>query len=79
MEINQELASLLKLSELANVDWKSMLDNFSNIGSHFSKENLQEEIDNLYRMDVSLASAGAAIVVNAILANSNFNGTMMDK
>jgi hypothetical protein len=79
LEINQELASILKLSELANVDWKSMLDNFSDIGSHFSKESLQEDIDNLYRMGVSLASAGAANVVNAILANSNFNGTMMDK
>ena len=79
LEINQELASILKLSELANVDWKAMLDNFSNIGSHFSKESLQEDIDNLYRMGVSLASAGAANVVNAILANSNFNGTIMDK
>ena len=79
LEINQELASILKLSELANVDWKAMLDNFSDIGGHFSKESLQEDIDNLYRMGVSLASAGAANVVNAILANSNFNGTMMDK
>ena len=79
LEINQELASILKLSELANVDWKGMLDRFSDIGSHFSKESLQEDIDNLYRMGVSLASAGAANVVNGILANSNFNGTIMDK
>ena len=29
LEINQELADILKLSELGDVDWKAMLDNFS--------------------------------------------------
>ena len=79
LEINQELAAILKLSELGDIDWKSMLDNFSSIGSHFSKESLQEDIDNLYAMGVSLASAGTGNLINSIVGNSNFNGTIMDK
>ena len=79
LEINQELADILKLSELGDIDWKSMLDNFSSIGSHFSKESLQEDIDNLYAMGVSLASAGTGNLVNFIVGNSNFNGTIIDK
>jgi hypothetical protein len=43
LEINQELAAILKLSELGDVDWKSLLDNFSDIGSNFTKDNLQEQ------------------------------------
>lgn len=79
LEINQELAAILKLSELGDVDWKNLLDNFSDIGSNFTKDNLKEDIDNLYAMGVSLASAGAGNAVNSIIGNSNFNGTLMDK
>ena len=79
LEINQELAAILKLSELGNVDWKNMFDNFSNVGSNFTKENLKEDIDNLYSMGVNLASAGSGNAVGSILGNSNFNGTLMDK
>ena len=79
LEINQELAAILKLSELGDVDWKNQLDNFSDIGSNFTKDNLKEDIDNLYAMGVSLASAGAGNAVNTIVGNSNFNGTLMDK
>ena len=79
LEINQELAAIFKLSELGNVDWKAILDNLGDIGTHFSKESLQEDIDKLYSMGVSIASAGATNAVNSILGNSNFNGTMMEK
>ena len=79
LEINQELAPILKLSELGDVDWKNLLDNFSDIGSNFTKDNLKADIDNLYAMGVSLASAGAGNAVSSIVGNSNFNGTLMDK
>ena len=79
LEINQELAAILKLSELGNTDWKAILDNFSEIGTHFSRESLQEDLDNLYAMGVSLASAGAGNLIESILGNSNFNGTILDK
>jgi hypothetical protein len=79
LEINQELASTLKLSELGDTDWKAVFDNFSNIGENFSKESLKEDIDNLYAMGVNLASAGAGNIVNSIMGNSSFNGTILDK
>ena len=79
LEINQELAAILKLSELGDVDWKNLLDNFSDIGSNFTKDNLKADIDNLYAMGVSLASAGAGNAVSSIVGNSNFNGKLMDK
>ena len=79
LEINQELAAILKLSELGDVDWKNLLDNLSDIGSNFTKDNLKADIDNLYAMGVSLASAGAGNAVSSIVGNSNFNGTLMDK
>ena len=79
LEINEELRNILKLSELADVDWKAILDNIGNIPDNFSKENLQEDLDNLYNMGVSIATAGANNLINSILANSNFNGTIMDK
>lgn len=79
LEINQELASILKLSELGDTDWKAIFDNFSNIGENFSKESLKEDIDNLYAMGVNLASAGAGNIVNSIMGNSSFNGTILDK
>lgn len=76
LEINQEIVSLLKLSELGGTDWKAILDNFGNIGENFTKENLQADLDNLYRMGVSLASAGAENLVGTILQGSSFNGTI---
>lgn len=76
LEINQELASIFKLSELGGTDWESILDNFSDIGTNFTKDNLKEDIDNLYRMGVNLASAGASNIGQSILGGSNFNGTI---
>lgn len=69
----------LKLSELGNVDWKKVFDNFSDIGSNFTKENLNEDINNLYAMGVNLAAAGAGNAVGSILGNSNFDDSMMNK
>ena len=79
LEINEELRAILKLSELGDVDWKAILDNIGDIPSNFSKESLQEDLDNLYSMGVNIATAGANNLINSILANSNFSGTIMDK
>ena len=79
LEINEELRAILKLSELGDVDWKAILDNIGDIPANFSKESLQEDLDNLYAMGVNIATAGANNLINSILANSNFSGTIMDK
>ena len=70
LEINEQLRDILKLSELGDVDWKAILDNIGDIPSNFSKESLQEDLDNLYAMGVNIATAGANNLINSILANS---------
>lgn len=79
LEINQELASILKLSELADADWNTLLDNLSNIGGNFSKEDLQKDIDNLYSRGVNLAGAGVRNMVGAITGSSSFDGSIIEK
>ena len=79
LQINQEVAEILKLSELGGVDFKSLLDNFSEIGSNFTKENLKTDIGNLYQMGINLASAGFNNLSNQVLQSSNFNDLFQGK
>lgn len=79
LSIKEDIAAILRLSELGNVDWKNVLDSFSNVTENFTKEKLKEDIDNLYKMGVGLASAGAGNLVNSILQGSTFNGTLDSK
>ena len=79
LQINQEVAEILKLSELGGVDFKSLLDNFSEIGSNFTKENLKTDISNLYQMGINLASAGFNNLSNQVLQSSNFNDLFQGK
>ena len=73
LEINEELSAILKLTELGGVDWKGVLDNFSEIPSHFTKENLKADLDNLYAMGANLASAGVNNITGALLQSSEFS------
>lgn len=79
LEINPEFASLFKLSELGDTDWSSMFDSFSNIGSNYSKDNLKFDIDKLYSLGASLASAGSQNNSGELKSNSKFNGTIVEK
>ena len=45
LEIKEEFASLLRLSELGNIDWQRMLDDLARIPGNFTKENLQSDLD----------------------------------
>ena len=73
LEINEELKAILKLSELGGVDWKRVIDNFTEIPSHFTKENLKADLDNLYAMGINLASAGAGNLAATLLQSSEFS------
>lgn len=73
LEINEELSAILKLTELGGVDWKGVLNNFSEIPSHFTKENLKSDLDNLYAMGANLASAGVNNITGALLQSSEFS------
>lgn len=79
LEINRDIASLLKLSELGGVDWQRMLDNLSRVPGNFTGENLKSDIDNLYDMGVGLATAGIINLGDALLQSSSFHDLMGGK
>ena len=79
LEINRDLESILKLSEIGDIDWKVVFDNLPNIGDNLSKDKLKQDIDMLYQMGANLAGAGTGNLINSILGNSNFNGTFAEK
>ena len=79
LELNEEIASILKLSELGNVDWSTFLHEFSNIRGNFTMDNLKSDIDNLYKTGVNLASAGFGSLGSSIMGSSSFNGSFVSK
>lgn len=79
LEINRDLESILKLSEIGDIDWKVVFDNLPNIGDNLSKDKLKQDIDMLYQMGANLAGAGTGNFINGLLGNSNFNGTFAEK
>ena len=73
LEINRNIAPLLKLSEVGDIDWQRMLDDLASVPGNFTKENLQHDIDNLYDMGVGLATAGIENIGDALLQTSSFH------
>ncbi len=72
LEINREIAAILKLSDIGNVDWKAMLDDLAKIPGNFTMDNLMADIDNLYNMGVGFATSGMTNIGDALLQQSAF-------
>lgn len=79
LEINEEIASVLKLSEIGNVDWKRLFDDISKVPGNFTKENLKADLDNLYRMGAGLATSGITNIGEALLQQNSFHELMNGK
>ena len=73
LEFKPEIASLLKLSQIGDVDWQQMIDDLANVPGHFTRENLESDLDNLYNMGVGLATAGISNIGDALLQKNSFN------
>jgi len=73
LQISPEFQALFELAQSGGVDWKKFFDDLGSIGTYFSKENLKADIDNLYRMGVGIAGAGADNLQSSILGGSSFN------
>lgn len=73
LEINKEIVSILKLSEIGNVDWQQLLDDIASVPGNFTVENLTADINTLYNMGASLATAGIGSASEALLQKSAFN------
>ena len=72
LEINREIAAILKLSDIGSVDWKGMLDDLAKVPGNFTMDNLTADIDNLYNMGVGLATSGMTNIGDALLQKSAF-------
>ena len=79
LEINQDIAPLLKLSETGGIDWRHLLDDLARVPGNFTGENLKEDIDHLYDMGVGLATAGISNIGDALLQSSSFHDLMSGK
>ena len=79
LQIKDEIASILKLSEIGNVDWQRMLDDLSKVPGNFTVDNLKADIDNLYKTGVNLASAGVSNIGDAFLQSSQFHDLINGK
>lgn len=67
LEFNEEIAAILKLSEIGNVDWEHLFDDLSKVPGNFTKENLKADLDKLYQMGAGLATSGITNIGNALL------------
>ncbi|GAA6254341.1 hypothetical protein F070042J6_01930 [Bacteroides sp. f07] len=79
LEINPDIVPLLKLSEAGNIDWQRIMDDLAHVPNRFTRENLQNDLDNLYNMGVGLATAGIANIGDALLPQSAFHELMNGK
>lgn len=79
LQINQEIASILKLSEIGNIDFEAMLKDFSNIPTNFSKDDLKADLDNLYSSGANLAAAGTTNLGETLMQSSQFNSLFSGK
>ena len=79
LEISRDIAPILKLADMGDVDWQRMLDNFAQIPDGFTRENLQSDLDNLYRTGAGLAMAGVGNLGDALLPQSMFHNLLDGK
>ncbi len=79
LAINSEIAQILKLSEIGNVDFKAVLDDLSKVPDNFTKENLKADLDKLYQNGVSLATAGMSNASGSLLQSSEFSSLFSGK
>ena len=73
LELNSNVADLLNLSKLGDIDFRGMLDAFGEAGDHITLDNLKTDRGTLYQKGVSLAATGISNLGESLLQKSNFN------
>lgn len=76
LAINSQIAQILKLSEIGNVDFKKVIDDMSKVPGNFTVENLKADIEKLYQNGASLATAGAGNILQSSQFHQLFNGKL---
>ncbi len=79
LTLNSEVARLLDLTKIGNVDWRLMLDDFASIPGNFTKEQLIGDLDRLYSMASQIVAGGAGNAVDAVRNQSQFHSLFSGK
>lgn len=79
LELSPEVRQLFEFAQYNIVNWDNMQRMLTEAPSHFTKENLKADAENLYNIAVGIASSAAQDIMNEILRGSDFNGLMQGK
>ncbi len=79
LELSPEIRQLYEFAQYNIVNWDNMQRMLTEAPSHFTKENLKADVENLYNIAVGIASSAAQNIMNEILHGSDFNGLMQGK
>lgn len=74
-----EVRQLFEFAQYNLVNWDNMQRMLSEAPSHFTKENLRADVENMYQIAVGIASSAAQDIMNEVLRGSDFNGLMQGK
>lgn len=81
-EMVPEIAELLDLTKIGDVDWNQMLDELVSIKDNFTLKNFQEDFTKVYKNGAELGAAGsenvAAYFVNFVQGDG-FEGSLSEK
>ena len=79
LEINKEIAAILKLSDMGGIDWQQLLDDIAKVPGNFTLDNLTKDINTLYDAGASLATAGISNIGDALMQKSAFHEVFSGK
>lgn len=79
LEINKEIAAILKLSDMGGIDWQQLLDDIAKVPGNFTLDNLSKDINTLYDAGASLATAGITNIGDALMQKSAFHEVFSGK
>lgn len=80
VEIADELKSIFNITNIGNIDWKSLFEHIGDdIENSFTEDNIKADLDNLISKGVGLAGAGYRNAVGSLMQGSCFDGTFQDK
>ena len=75
LAINDNLKGLFDLAKLGEVDWSAVWDHLAEFGDGLTKEDLEEDLDNLMTAGGAIVSAGGA-VLDSVWTNASRVGSV---
>lgn len=60
--IGDDLKGIFDLAKLGEVDWSAVWDHLVDFGNGLTKEDLKDDLDNLFSAGTAIAGAGAAVL-----------------